>query len=249
VIDLPRIHTIRESSLRILNPFSAAKVATLGEAVGLAAGITVLDLCCGKGEALSTWARDHGITGTGVDVSTIFLAAARERATELDVADRVTFVHADASDYVAETPVDVAACIGATWIGDGVDGTVALLARSLRPGGTMLIGEPYWRSEPPHQEAVEACHASARSDYDTLPELVERFGRLGYDVVEMVLADPDSWDRYVASRWRNIRLFVDAHPDDELAPRFRAELDNDPRNYVRYRRDLMGWGVFALMSR
>jgi len=92
----------------------------------------LLDLCCGKGELLSTWAAEHGITGTGVDISTVFLAAARDRAAELGVADRVSFVHADASTYVAEEPVDVAACIGATWIGDGAAGTVALLERSCR---------------------------------------------------------------------------------------------------------------------
>ena len=41
-------------------------------------------------------------------------------------------------------------------------GTVDLLDRSLRPGGLMLIGEPYWRREAPDQETAEACHAAAR---------------------------------------------------------------------------------------
>jgi cyclopropane fatty-acyl-phospholipid synthase-like methyltransferase len=69
-LDLPRSFTIRESSHRILNPFTSEKLATLGAAVGLRAGMSLLDLCCGRGEMLSSWARDHGITGTGVDIST-----------------------------------------------------------------------------------------------------------------------------------------------------------------------------------
>lgn len=248
-MDLPRSFTIRESSHRILNPFTPEKFATLGAAIGLRPGMTVLDLCCGKGEMLSTWARDHQVTGTGVDISTVFLAAARERAAALGVADHVAFVHGDAATHVAAAPVDVAACIGATWIGDGVTGTVALLERSLRPGGTMLIGEPFWRAEPPNEEAIRACHVTNRDDYRTLPDLVALFGELGYDLVEMVLADGDSWDRYRAAQWRNLRTWLDANPHDELAPELRAELDRAPLDYVSYERPLVGWGVFALMKR
>jgi len=165
-------------------------------------------------------------------MSTVFLASARARALELGVADLVTFVHDDAAGYVADQPVDIASCIGATWIGDGMPGTVELLRRSLRPGGLMLIGEPYWRREPPDQVTVEACHATTRDQLRPLPELVEQFGEVGCDVVEMVLADQDSWDRYVAPQWLNIRRWLDANPDDELAEEFRAELTNAPANHV-----------------
>src|SRR6516165_4205397 len=49
----------------------------------------------GSSEMLCTWARDYRVTGTGVDISTVFIAAARARATELGVADQVGFVHGD----------------------------------------------------------------------------------------------------------------------------------------------------------
>jgi SAM-dependent methyltransferase len=209
----------------------------------------MLDLACGSGELLCTWARDHHVTGTGVDISTVFLAAARARAIELDVAHQVGFIHGDASDHVADDPVDIGSCIGATWIGGGVAGTVDLLRRSLRPGGTMLIGEPYWHREPPDQATVEGCDAIAADGFRVLPELLEQFGELGCDVVEMVLADQDSWDRYVAAQWLNTRRWLDAHPDDELAGQMRAELTTAPARYVRYRREYLGWGVFALMNR
>ena len=174
--------------------------------------MSVLDLASGSGEMLCTWARDHGIAGTGVDISTHFVASAQERAAELGVGERVRFVHGDASTYVAATPVDVAACIGATWIGNGVAGTIALLERSLLPGGLMLIGEPFWRMDPPDQATVEACHASSKEDYHDLPGLVALFGELGWDLVEMVLADEDSWDRYVAAQWFSVRAWLDANP-------------------------------------
>ena len=112
-MDLDRRHTIRETSHRILNPFTPEKLATLGDALFLPPGARVLDLASGKGELLCTWARDHGVSGVGVDISTVFVAAARARAEELGVSDRVRFEHADASSYRAADPVDVACCIGA----------------------------------------------------------------------------------------------------------------------------------------
>ncbi|MEV4734446.1 class I SAM-dependent methyltransferase [Saccharopolyspora sp. NPDC049426] len=248
-MDLPRIFTIRESSHRLHNPFTPGKLAALGQALHLAPGTRVLDLASGSGEMLCTWARDHQFTGTGVDISTVFTENARVRAAELGVADQVTFVHGDASGYVADEPVDLAACVGATWIGDGVPGTVELLERSLRPGGLMLIGEPYWRQEVPDQETAAACHAGSKDDFLVLPDLIEQFGDLGYDVVEMVLADQDSWDRYQAAQWLNLRRWLDGNPDDELAAEVRAELDTEPSRYVRYQRECLGWGVFALMGR
>jgi len=48
-LDLHRSYTIRESSHRIINPLTPDKLATLGAAIGLSPGTTMLDLCCGKG--------------------------------------------------------------------------------------------------------------------------------------------------------------------------------------------------------
>src|SRR5688572_1703866 len=53
--DLPRHHVIREGDLRILNPLSPEKLATLGRVVKLTPGRTMVDFCCGKGEMLCTW--------------------------------------------------------------------------------------------------------------------------------------------------------------------------------------------------
>ncbi|MFC5143469.1 SAM-dependent methyltransferase [Streptomyces aureoversilis] len=248
-MDLPRIWTIRESSHRVHNPITADKLAALGQALHLAPGTRALDLASGTGEMLCTWARDHRVTGTGVDISTVFTEKARARAAEVGVADQVDFVHGDASGYVADEPVDLASCVGATWIGGGVAGTVELLGRSLRPGGLMLIGEPYWRQAPPAQDVIEGCHAGSRADFWMLPELIGHFGDLGYDVVEMVLADQDSWDRYQAAQWFNLRCWLDQNPDDELAAEVRAELATGPARYVQHTREYLGWGVFALMSR
>ena len=248
-MDIPRIFNISESAHRIHNPFTPDKFATLGAALRLESGARVLDLGSGSGEMLCTWARDHGITGTGIDMSQLFTEQAKLRAEELGVADRVQFIHGDASGFVSDQKVSVAACVGATWIGGGVAGTIELLARSLRPGGIILIGEPYWRQLPPTEEVARGCQANSISDFLMLPELLVSFGHLGYDVVEMILANQDDWDRYEAAQWLTMRRWLEANPDDEFAKEVRAKLTSAPELYAAYTREYLGWGVFALMQR
>lgn len=226
-MDIPRIFNVTESAHRIHNPLTPEKLATLGAALRLEPETRVLDLGSGSGEMLCTWARDHGIRGTGIDLSPLFTGQAKQRAEELGVA----------------------ACLGATWIGGGVAGTVDLLARSLRTGGIILIGEPYWLRLPPTEEVARGCLAGSISDFLTLPELIASFGTLGCDVVEMVLANQDSWDRYEAAKWLTMRRWLEANPDDDFAKEVRAQLTSEPERYAAYTREYLGWGAFALMAR
>jgi hypothetical protein len=100
-----------------------------------------------------------------------------------------------------------------------------------------------------NEATVEGCYVTSKDEFLPLPELIESFGRLGCDVLEMVLADQDSWGRYVAAQSLNVRRWIDANPDDDLAGEMRAEPTVAPARHARYQCEYLGWAAFALMDR
>ncbi|HEY6739781.1 MAG TPA: methyltransferase domain-containing protein [Actinopolymorphaceae bacterium] len=239
------LHEIAEADHRILNPYTPEKLMLLGEVCHLEEGQRQLDLACGKGEMLCRWSERFGIEGLGVDTSEVFLAAARARAAELGVEDRVRFDQGDAAQAVpSDASYDVVSCIGATWIGGGVTGTIELLRPALRPGGLMLIGEPYWIDEPP-AGAYEAFGV-APDEWTSLVGLLDRFESAGTELVEMVLADGDSWDRYVATQWWTLTRWLREHPGHPRAAAAAESRSTWRRVHLEYGRRYLGWGVFVL---
>jgi len=101
-----RLHTF-------CNPISEEGVGELLQVLDPAPGLRVLDIASGLG-ALLLRIGASGASGVGVDASPFAHAravAARDAAGEvLDV----QFVHGQGEAYVADTPFDVAMCVGAS---------------------------------------------------------------------------------------------------------------------------------------
>ncbi|MGH2350579.1 MAG: SAM-dependent methyltransferase [Chloroflexota bacterium] len=239
-----RHHEIAEANHRILNPFTDEKLMTLGTICRLQPGQRLLDLACGKGEMLCRWAQHFGIGGLGIDISEVFLAAAQARAAELGIASQVTFKRGDAGKVGLEAGAfDLVSCIGATWIGGGLRGTLDLMRPAVRTGGLVLVGEPYWLAEPP-PDAYQALQCKP-DDFTSLLGTSERVAAGGVELVEMVLADQDSWDRYVAAQWWTVSEWLRDHPGDPESPGLRRFLENGRRSNLAYGRQYLAWGVFV----
>ena len=242
-----RFHEIAEQRHRILNPFTAAKLQQVADICRLQPGMQLLDLCCGKGEMLCQWSVQFGVIGTGIDISPVFLAAARARALELQCADRVTFIEANAATYpIRPSACDIISCIGATWIGGGLVGTLERMRPGLRnTDSLLLVGEPYWIDDPP-DEAYAALTDGQRDMFTSLAGTEQRIASAGLELVEMVLADHDSWDRYAAAQWLTVSDWLRANPTSPDAAELRQWHERSRREYLTYARRFLGWGVFVL---
>lgn len=242
-----RFHEIAEHNHRILNPFTEDQLLLLGDICGLGPSTRQLDLCCGKGEMLSRWAARSGLAGTGVDISPVFLEAARRRAAELNVTDRLKFIQADAATYpIPAAEFDIVSCIGATWIGGGLAGTLRLMRPGLRDRDSLLlVGEPYWIDEPP-EPAYAAIVDGDRELFTTLAGTLDRFEAAGLELVELVAADHHGWDRYTARQWLTVSNWLRANPEAPEAAEIRQLHERYRREYLTYTRRYFGWGVFVL---
>ena len=246
MVSVFRYHEISESSHRIMNPLSVDKLMLLGDICRVRKSTRLLDLACGKGEMLCLFASKLDASGVGIDVHRPFLADARARAAELGVERAVTFVEGDASDppELGER-FDIVSCIGATWIGGGLSGTLELMGRLVVPGGWLLVGEVYWAEPPP--PVLRQKHETGQGFAD-LAGTLDRFEVAGTELVEMVLASPEDWDRYAASQWLNVSNWLAANPDDAEAPEILEERNSSRRGYLADERSCLGWGVFVLRA-
>lgn len=134
-MDIPRIFTISESEHRIHNPFTEEKYATLGRVLRMKPETEFWTSAAARARC-SAPGPDHGITGTGIDMSSLFTAQARRRAEELGVSERVHFIHNDAAGYVANEKCDVAACVGATGLPEALPGQSNCWRRALNRAGS-----------------------------------------------------------------------------------------------------------------
>ena len=114
------------------------EVDFLMAALGLRAGMRVLDVGCGPGRHAHDLAR-RGLRVHGIDISERFVDLAREQAP-----DGATFERLDARDlaFVADFDVVICLCQGAFGLmtANGDDERVlAGMARALRPGGLLAL--------------------------------------------------------------------------------------------------------------
>jgi ubiquinone/menaquinone biosynthesis C-methylase UbiE len=239
------IHQIIEANHRIMNPLGESMLSMLGTICRLQPDMKMLDIGCGKGELLCRWARDYCLRGVGVDYFQVFLEAARARAAEFDVTDRLSWVQGDAAQYQAEPGgYDVVSCIGAPWIGGGFAGTLRLMQRALKPGGLALAGDAYWIDEPP--EAAYDAWEIPKGTHVSLVGTLDRIESAGMELVEMVLATQEDWDRYEGMQWMAVSDYLRAHPADPIAREAYAWKARNRRAYLQYARRYFGWGVFVL---
>jgi SAM-dependent methyltransferase len=228
-----------ERDHELQNPTSPAKIRRLGEYLRLTGESRVLDIASGKGGPARILARAFGCCVSGVEVRRAFAETARRLAAEEGLDALIDVRTAEASTIELEPDAfDAALCLGASFVWGTIADAAAALRPCLRPGGSVAIGEPFWRRWPlPEGVAAEG--------YVGLHETVERLEGAGFRVTGLIAASEDDWDHYESLHWRAIEEWLAGHPDHAGAEEFRDRHDRFRADYFRYQRALLGWAIFV----
>jgi SAM-dependent methyltransferase len=232
---VPWYFAVAEREHELQNPTSPEKIRLLGERLRLAPGKHVLDVASGRGGPALILAETFGCRVTCVEKAAEFYEAACERSRARGLGSLVEFVQADAREFTFEHDAyDVALCLGASFIWDGLDATLGALTPAVRRGGHVAIGEPYWRRWPlPEGRDDEG--------FVTLAGTIDRFEQADLPVVSVIAASEDDWDRYVTLSWRALEEWLAEHDDEEI----RRRHDEYKQQYLCWQRELLGWAIFV----
>lgn len=240
-------HAIATTGQRTDYPLGEKALQALGRKCGMHRGKRVLDLGCGRGELLCQWAKAFDIQGTGVDEDETLLRGALERASELDVWQRLNLIDDDTLDYPQPFhQYDAVVCLSAT----GRHETLAETREWMRPslddqrGGLLLLGLTYWRQTP----TPDVCEV-----LDWPAEALPTIGDIATQVIDaevllrdMHLVSQAQMDAHYAHQWRACARWLTKNPDDERGHDLRVWLAESQQRYLRYEREALGWGVFVL---
>jgi len=246
-MDTWKFYGITHADHVVCNPTSTERLDELIGLLDLPPGAEVWEAACGKGELLVRLAEQCGVRGIGVDLSPYELPVARERAaTRVPTAD-LRFVEGDAAAHHPEpASVDLAVCLGASWIWGGHRGTVAALRSFARPGGYVLVGEPYWRREP-DPDYLAAAELDA-GDVSTLHGNVEIAAQEGLTLLYALPSRDEDWDRYELLQLRAAECYALAHPDDPDVDELLARARRGADAYLRWGRDTLGWAIYLFRT-
>lgn len=233
----------------VLNPTNPERLDELIRLLDLPPEPGVLDIGCGTAEWLVRLAeaqpggRGADFQGVGVDISPYFVARAREASSRRVPDADLEIVEMGGADYqVGACSVDLACCIGASWIFGGHRGTLQALADAVRPGGQVLVGEPFWRSEPAPEYL--ASSGMSRDDFGSHAGNVAVGEEIRLVPLLAFISSGTDWDRYETLQWRAAARYAAAHPDDPDVPALLERVARSRHEYLGWGRETLGWALY-----
>ena len=238
---IPRYYVVAEAAHELQNPTSSEKLLLLGKRLGLGPDSRVLDIASGRGGPALLLAERFGCRIRGVEIAPEFHAAAVERAAASGLSELLSFELGDGATVTFEPETyDAALCLGASFVFGSLADTVEALAPAVRPGGHVVVGEPYWRRLP-----LPDDYEDRRDPWTTLDGTVTIFETSGLPVVSVIASSEDDWDRYDTLRWQTAERWLAENPEDPDAADIRSRHETTKRIYLRYGRELLGWAIFV----
>ena len=234
---------ILHSKQLIMNPMKSEKFDRFCETLNLPKHSRVIDIGCGKGEFLHRLYSLYEISGVGVDKSPYCIEECKQQKSMRTPDADIEYLIMDGKDYKAVEEFDLAACVGASWIWGGIRGSLQALGDLTRPGGLVVLGEPYWLKEP--AEEYLKLEETTRDEFHSHMENVLIGDEFGLTCVYTLASDFGDWDEYETPHWWSVSEYADENPDDPDLPEILANMKKYREIYLKYGRDTMGWCLYV----
>ena len=159
---------------------------------------------------------------------------------------RVKILNMDGADYIPDQLFDLAMCIGASWVYKGHRGTLDALRAMTKPGGLILVGEPFWLEEP--DDAYLAAENHTRDMFGTHYQNVLIGEDEGLIPLYTMVSNQDDWDRYETLQWYAAERHARDNPDDPDVPEILGRVAHGRENYLKWGRDTLGWALYLFRN-
>ncbi len=228
----------------VMNPVDETKLERLYDLLELKPNARVIDIGCGKGEMLIRLVEKYNIKGLGIDKSPYCIREAEKRKGQRIPQADLRFLEMDGVNYKSQSgeSSDLAMCIGATWIYGGYRNAVRALGGMTRSTGFVMVGEPFWRTNPP-QEYLQSQGLSAES-FDTHHGNVTTGESEGLRPVSTLVSSEEDWDRSEGLHWSAAAEYALAHPEDTDLEELLARDSRERESYLRSGREVLGWAIY-----
>jgi len=242
-MDFLTFFDIAERNMEIINPLSEKKIIKLGKYAGFGPHTKIIDFGCGFAEPMILWSREFGISAFGIDFRPCAIERATKKIQSLGMNDRLEVVLADGSKYEFEKHhYDAATCIGASFIWKGFQPALRVLKTAIKPGGKILIGEPYYLKDASH--LPQDIFGGEKFYYET--ELLDMIRAENLELEFMVRSDDEDWLTYEAGNWQGFLAWLDENPDHPERNQVIDRLHSEQDTYIKYGREYLGWAVYIL---
>ncbi|MFR9731621.1 SAM-dependent methyltransferase [Saccharopolyspora sp. MS10] len=223
--------SIVEATHDVQNPSSPAKLREVAEHLEVGAGDRVLDVGAGRG----WWAAELAAMGAevvGLELNPEFAAAARDRAEQGGLTDRIRLVTGPALDFSPEAgSCEVATCLGATFALGGYRAALEWMTGALGERGRIAVGD------------VHSVDGSSTEELPSLIELVHIAEEFDVEVTGIVSASVDDWDRYESRQWKNAHDWAQRNPEHPQRDVVLADSRRFRNDYLTRERGSLGWSI------
>ena len=238
----------------ICNPMSSKKLDELVEILNLKEGSRILDIACGKAEFIIRCVKRYDVSAIGVDMSPYYIREAKKRIDSIIPNSNIQLIEKDGAKYEPEQSefFDMASCIGASWIFKNHEGTLKYLIKQVKPGGTIIAGEPYWKSKPPQEYLIKAKETYDPEDFGDFGshfENVRTGEKLDLRLIYCLVSNGDDWDKYLNLQWNAIDKYIRSNPKDPDNDELEEKVSKEREIYLKWERELFGWAIYVFRKK